>query len=257
VLIGIVVPTNDVRWPSILAANLQNQARSLRPPGLVPAYHHPVPGDCMHVATSNSVVVGSDVFRMTVGPSWLQESKVPRRVGVPEHTVGRLQRGPRPSRTPIRRTSRPRTGNPRPRGRTRQPVIVIDASVLSNVVGDDAADGHAARAALRHDVDLAIIRYPTLALMDRAYELRANVTPYGAAYVALAEALECPLLAGDRRLASTPGPPLRVPARRHPLICLRTSCPSPRTWRAREQQLAGRGEHRTTRRNPTLILPAS
>ncbi len=42
--------------------------------------------------------------------------------------------------------------------------------------------------------------------MDRAYELRANVTPYDAAYVALAEALECPLLTGDRRLASAPGP---------------------------------------------------
>ena len=123
-------------------------------------------------------------------------------------------------------------------------MIVVDASVTANAVGDDAADGHAARAALRRDTelaapdlvdvetvavlrkrwlaktltarrfrsaiadlaDLAIIRYPTLALMDRAYELRANVTPYDAAYVALAEALECPLLTGDRRLASAPGP---------------------------------------------------
>jgi predicted nucleic acid-binding protein len=59
---------------------------------------------------------------------------------------------------------------------------------------------------------LALDRYPTLALMRRAYGLRANVTAYDATYVALAEVLGCELVTGDRRLANSPGPrcPIRV-----------------------------------------------
>ena len=55
-------------------------------------------------------------------------------------------------------------------------------------------------------------RYPALPLMRRAYQLRANVTAYDAAYVALAEILGCELLTGDQRLAGAPGPrcPIRV-----------------------------------------------
>ena len=49
-------------------------------------------------------------------------------------------------------------------------------------------------------------RYPTLPLMRRAYALRANVTAYDAAYIALAEILGCELLTGDRRLAAAQGP---------------------------------------------------
>jgi predicted nucleic acid-binding protein len=41
--------------------------------------------------------------------------------------------------------------------------------------------------------------------MIRAYELRSNVTPYDATYVALAEGLSCPLLSADARLARAPG----------------------------------------------------
>ena len=54
--------------------------------------------------------------------------------------------------------------------------------------------------------DLDLARYPALPLMRRAYELRANVTAYDAAYVALAELLGCGLLTGDDRLAKAPGP---------------------------------------------------
>jgi predicted nucleic acid-binding protein len=42
--------------------------------------------------------------------------------------------------------------------------------------------------------------------MLRAYELRANVTVYDSAYVALAEALSCELLTADQRLANASGP---------------------------------------------------
>jgi predicted nucleic acid-binding protein len=122
-------------------------------------------------------------------------------------------------------------------------VIVIDASVLANMVADDGPEGIRARAELEKagaasapdlvDVetvavlrkrwlartitderfssaiddlaDLAIERYPTLPLMRRAYELRANVTAYDAAYVALAEGLDCVLVTADTRLAGAPG----------------------------------------------------
>jgi predicted nucleic acid-binding protein len=54
--------------------------------------------------------------------------------------------------------------------------------------------------------DLDFDRYPTLRFMRRAYELRANVTAYDAAYIALAETLHCDLLTGDERLANSSGP---------------------------------------------------
>lgn len=122
-------------------------------------------------------------------------------------------------------------------------MIVVDASVLANAIADDEADGDAARdailerggvsapdlmdvetvavlrkrwlagtlptrrfaSAVRDLEELAVDRYPTLRLMWRAYELRDNVTVYDAAYVALAEALECPLVTADGRLAKAPG----------------------------------------------------
>jgi predicted nucleic acid-binding protein len=123
-------------------------------------------------------------------------------------------------------------------------VIVIDASVLANVVGDDGSDGQRARQEFRNAGDVAapdladvetvavlrkrwiagtvsderfaaavddlgqldIDRYPDLRFMRRAYELRANVTVYDSAYVALAEALSCELLTADQRLANASGP---------------------------------------------------
>ena len=122
-------------------------------------------------------------------------------------------------------------------------MIVVDASVLANAIGDDGSEGELARhALLEHrtlcapdlvdvetvavlrqrwlsgDVsdgrfadavadltDLDMERFPTLPLMPRAFELRANVSPYDATYVALAEALDCPLLTADRRLTRAPG----------------------------------------------------
>lgn len=50
--------------------------------------------------------------------------------------------------------------------------------------------------------DLPIVRYPTIALLDRAWRLRHNFTAYDAMYVALAEALDTPLVTTDEHLAS-------------------------------------------------------
>jgi len=123
-------------------------------------------------------------------------------------------------------------------------VIVVDASVLANAIGDDEEAGRQARELLRVHRELAapdlvdvettavlrrrwragtisdqrfeqaiedltdipLARFPTLGLMRRAFELRANVTAYDACYVALAEALDWPLCTADRRLAHASGP---------------------------------------------------
>jgi predicted nucleic acid-binding protein len=121
-------------------------------------------------------------------------------------------------------------------------LIVLDASVLANVIGDDGPVGGIARerlavageasvpdlayvetvAVLRKRwragdlsdrrfrsviedlLDLPLARYPTAPLMPRAYELRANVTAYDACYIALAEILACTLVTADARLARAP-----------------------------------------------------
>ena len=102
-------------------------------------------------------------------------------------------------------------------------MIVVDVSALVNALADDTADGRRARAELRAAGDLAapdlvdvetvavlrlhwlagtlaarrfsaaiedlealaIDRYPTLRLMRRTYELRANVSADDATYIAL------------------------------------------------------------------------
>ena len=50
-----------------------------------------------------------------------------------------------------------------------------------------------------------IRRYPTEALAGRIWSMRHIVTVYDAHYVALAEALNAPLLTGDRKLAAAAG----------------------------------------------------
>lgn len=47
---------------------------------------------------------------------------------------------------------------------------------------------------------LRIQRYPGAVVAERAWELRHNFTAYDAAYIALAELLDCPLLTGDSKL---------------------------------------------------------
>jgi predicted nucleic acid-binding protein len=53
--------------------------------------------------------------------------------------------------------------------------------------------------------DMPLSRYPHTALLPRIWSLRDNLTAYDAAYVALAEALDAPLLTRDRRLGAASG----------------------------------------------------
>jgi predicted nucleic acid-binding protein len=121
-------------------------------------------------------------------------------------------------------------------------VIVVDASVLAVALGDDGADGERARARLADEAlaapelvdleaasvwhrhvaaklmtarraalavsdlqNLPLLRSPHRPLLKRIWELRHGVTPYDAAYVALAEALNVVLVTADARLARVRG----------------------------------------------------
>jgi predicted nucleic acid-binding protein len=53
--------------------------------------------------------------------------------------------------------------------------------------------------------EMTAVRYPHAPLAARIWELKENLTAYDAAYVALAEALDAPLITTDARLAQAPG----------------------------------------------------
>lgn len=66
------------------------------------------------------------------------------------------------------------------------------------------------RAALDDLADFPVNRYPHDFMLPRIWELRANLTAYDAAYVALAEVLDAPLVTRDQRLAGAPGHRARI-----------------------------------------------
>jgi predicted nucleic acid-binding protein len=61
------------------------------------------------------------------------------------------------------------------------------------------------REALADLADFPLHRHPHDFLLGRVWDLRHNLTAYDAVYVALAEALEAPLLTRDQRLAGATG----------------------------------------------------
>lgn len=77
---------------------------------------------------------------------------------------------------------------------------------VTQVVRRHCAEGrvspHRGAEAIADLIDLRIRRYPHTPLLRRIWALRDNVTAYDAAYVALAESLDAPLLTFDRRLAA-------------------------------------------------------
>jgi predicted nucleic acid-binding protein len=57
---------------------------------------------------------------------------------------------------------------------------------------------------------LRLRRYPHTQLLERIWELRNSMTPFDAAYVALAEALDAPLVTTDEALARASGHRARI-----------------------------------------------
>ena len=82
-------------------------------------------------------------------------------------------------------------------------VEVLHALRRHNLRG--ALSAERARRALNRLRQTHLTRYPHAPLLGRIWELRENVTVYDAAYVALAEALDAPLVTMDARLAQAPG----------------------------------------------------
>ena len=79
-------------------------------------------------------------------------------------------------------------------------------SVLRTLCRLDAVNARVAEHALR---DLSLIRFSTVPFGDiarRMWELRDNLSAYDAAYVAVAELFELPLLISDNRIRHAPGP---------------------------------------------------
>ncbi len=84
------------------------------------------------------------------------------------------------------------------------------AQVLRRYTSSGQVAADRCRAALDDLADFPLARYPHDFLLPRIWELRANLTAYDAAYVALAEILEAPLLTRDERLAAAPGHRARI-----------------------------------------------
>lgn len=79
------------------------------------------------------------------------------------------------------------------------------AQVLRRYAGAGELPEQRGRGALADLLAMPLERYPHEPLLHRVWELRRNLTAYDAVYVALAEALEAPLLTRDARLARSRG----------------------------------------------------
>jgi predicted nucleic acid-binding protein len=84
------------------------------------------------------------------------------------------------------------------------------AQVIRRYAASGELDQERGRAALVDLGDFPVRRYPHGFLLLRVWELRNNLTAYDAVYVALAEALDAPLLTRDRRLVATAGHHARI-----------------------------------------------
>jgi len=76
------------------------------------------------------------------------------------------------------------------------------AQVLRRFVAGRRLTEGRAEEALEDLGDLPLTRYPHGVLLQRVWALRHNLTAYDAVYVALAEALEAPLVTRDAKMAS-------------------------------------------------------
>lgn len=84
----------------------------------------------------------------------------------------------------------------------------LDAEIVSalrRMARGNSQLAAAVQGALRHLAIAPIRRMPLAPLLERIWDLRDNITPYDAAYVALAEQLDAPLVTCDAKLVASPG----------------------------------------------------
>ncbi len=92
---------------------------------------------------------------------------------------------------------------------------LVDVEVtqgLRRLVRAGEVSPHRAAEAIADLADLDLHRHPHLDLLPRAWKMRDNVTAYDAMYVALAEALDAPIVTCDAPLAKAPGHRARIEA---------------------------------------------
>lgn len=85
-------------------------------------------------------------------------------------------------------------------------ILVETSNVLRRLERSRVISAIEANAAQRDLMRLDLELFPFSPFAGRVWELRDNVTAYDAWYVALAEALGCPLATLDRRLSRASGP---------------------------------------------------
>lgn len=79
------------------------------------------------------------------------------------------------------------------------------ANILRRYVQKRELSSRSASQALDDLSSVPLQRYPHTLLISRIWELRNNLTAYDAAYVALAEMLDAPLITRDAALSIAPG----------------------------------------------------
>lgn len=84
------------------------------------------------------------------------------------------------------------------------------ASALRRLTRFGGLDGNAAQRALDNFGDWRLVRHEHGNLLPRIWQLRDSVSAYDAAYVALAEMLEAPLLTCDAKLSRAHGHRARI-----------------------------------------------
>ena len=94
------------------------------------------------------------------------------------------------------------------RNDTLHTVYLLDvefAQVLRRLVREGTLARKRAEEAIEDLIAVRVTRYAPLLLLNRIWQLRQNLTAYDAAYVALAEELEAPLITRDQRIAAASG----------------------------------------------------
>ena len=89
-------------------------------------------------------------------------------------------------------------------------VLVETANILRRHARSDQVSRAEAAIAFQSLLRLNVEMFPFRPFAVRVWELGENLTSYDAWYVALAEALDCPLITLDRKIGRAPGPTCQI-----------------------------------------------